>query len=86
MSDAAADRGFPIARCAPCGRDVLTHVLLDERGDERRRCVHCDAELDPAEVRWVLESELAARGYAVQGDQALGCGKPDCGMGRCGGG
>jgi hypothetical protein len=85
MTEPALDRGFPMARCAPCGRDVLTHILLGERGDEHRRCIHCDAEIDPEEVRWVVESELTARGYAVEGDRGPGCGKPDCGMGRCGG-
>jgi hypothetical protein len=74
---------FPIARCAPCGRDVLTHVDLDAGGAERRRCVHCDAELDPAEVRWVDADALAHAGYAIGVDGA-GCGRPDCGQGRCG--
>ena len=45
------DADFPVARCARCDRDVLTHVAMDAAGDERRRCIHCDAELDPAEIR-----------------------------------
>jgi hypothetical protein len=76
---------FPVSRCAPCGRDVLTHVCLGDDGTERRRCVHCDAEIDPDELRWVLEPELEQLGYAFQSEEVVGgCGKPGCGQGRCG--
>jgi hypothetical protein len=75
---------FPVARCALCARDVLTHVHLDERGEERRLCLHCDAELDPAELRWVTAEELAGVGYAVMAEEGAGCGRPGCGQGRCG--
>ncbi len=74
--------GFPIAGCARCGRDVLTHVTLGPGGREARRCVHCDAELDPQEVRWVPEADLGRVGYAVEGP--AGCGEGGCGGGRCG--
>jgi hypothetical protein len=87
MADAVADiadDGFPIARCGPCGRDVLTHVDYDAGGEEQRRCVHCDAELDPAEVRWVDMAELERAGYALAALQGEGCGRPGCGQGRCG--
>jgi hypothetical protein len=80
---AVVEHGFPVSRCVPCGRDVLLHVHVDERGEERRLCLHCDAEIDPAEVRWVEEAALAALGYGVAGEGG-GCGKPDCGQGRCG--
>jgi hypothetical protein len=86
MADAGvglADEGFPIARCAPCGRDVLTHVDL-EGGEERRRCIHCDAELDPTEVRWVDTEALEGAGYALEAPPGEGCGRPGCGQGRCG--
>jgi DNA-directed RNA polymerase subunit RPC12/RpoP len=73
---------FPVARCAPCGRDVLAHLWVDARDDERYACIHCDAELDPAELRWVVEAELAGAGYAVQAEREH-CGRPDCGGGRC---
>ena len=73
---------FPVARCVPCGRDVLAHVALDRDGGERYGCLHCDAALDPAELRWVAEPELAAVGYAVW-DEGEHCGRPDCGGGRC---
>ena len=78
------DDDFPIARCAPCGRDVLTHVDLDADGEERRRCVHCDSDIDPAEVRWVDAEALGHAGYTLEGAAGAGCGRPDCGQGRCG--
>ncbi len=83
MSGALAelDDGFPVARCARCARDVLTHVHVDVRGDERRLCLHCDAELDPREVRWVAESELEPLGYGLE--EEGGCGRPGCGKGNC---
>jgi hypothetical protein len=74
---------FPVARCGPCGRDVLTHVHVDERGEDRRLCVHCDAGIDPAEVRWMTAEELAGAGYEVIGEETAGCGRPGCGQGRC---
>ena len=80
MTELVPGAGFPIARCAPCGRDVLTHVDLDGDGVERRSCVHCDAGIDPDEVRWVAEAALDDLGYALQRD---GCGRPGCGGGRC---
>ena len=83
MSDALAElgSGFPVARCARCARDVLTHVHLDARGDERRLCFHCDAELDPREVRWIAEGELEPLGYGLE--EEGGCGRPGCGKGNC---
>lgn len=83
MSGALAElgTGFPVARCARCDRDVLTHVHLDARGDERRLCFHCDAELDPREVRWVAERELEPLGYGIE--EEGGCGRPGCGKGNC---
>jgi len=74
---------FPVARCARCGRDVLTHVHLDADGAERRLCLHCDAEIDPQELRWVDEAAVASFGYALEGDDAGGCGRPGCGRGNC---
>jgi hypothetical protein len=78
---AALDAGFPVARCARCARDVLTHVHLDARGEPQRLCVHCDAEIDPAEVRWVGEAGLAPLGWGVE--EEGGCGRPGCGRGNC---
>jgi len=74
-----ADGTFPVAHCGPCRRDVLTHLALDDDGEPRRRCVHCDSEIDPHELRWV--EQIDALGYAVRDD--AGCGRPDCGRGNC---
>jgi hypothetical protein len=73
---------FPVARCAPCGRDVLAHYWLDGPNDERYGCIHCDAELDPRELRWVDEETLDGIGYATWAEREH-CGRPDCGGGRC---
>jgi hypothetical protein len=85
MSGALAEleSGFPVSRCARCARDVLTHVHLDEHGDERRLCLHCDAQLDPREVRWIAESELEPLGYGLHREEEGGCGRPGCGKGNC---
>ncbi|MGH7893836.1 MAG: hypothetical protein ACREQL_04160 [Candidatus Binatia bacterium] len=74
---------FPVARCGPCGRDVLAHVWVDGRGSEQYGCIHCDAGLDPAELRWVVEDELDGIGYGLVAEREH-CGRPDCGGGRCG--
>jgi hypothetical protein len=79
----APETGFPTARCVRCARDVLTHVHLDARGEERRLCLHCDAEIDPREVCWLGEAELARLGYGLQAEGAGGCGRPGCGGGNC---
>ncbi len=85
MTGPSREPDFPISRCAPCGRDVLTHVALGDDGAERRRCIHCDATIDPAELRWVLEPELERLGYAFHTEEMVeGCGRPGCGQGRCG--
>jgi len=74
---------FPAARCAPCGRDVLLVLVLDADGRERRLCAHCDAEIDPAEIRWLAADAMETLGYHAY-DEAENCGRPDCGGGRCG--
>ncbi len=74
---------FPVARCAPCDREVLAHVWVDGSGDEQYGCIHCDALLDPSELRWVAEAELDAIGYGLLAEREH-CGRPDCGGGRCG--
>jgi len=79
------DEGFPVSRCVPCGRDVLVHAILAAGDEERIRCVACDAEIDPLEVRWIAEPELNQLGWGLAGEVGLsGCGKPGCGNGRCG--
>ena len=82
MTEPDAPTTFPVARCAPCDLDVLAHLWLDGGEGERYGCIHCDAELDPAELRWVTEAELDGVGYAVWAEREH-CGRPDCGGGRC---
>ena len=74
------DLELPLAWCAPCGRKVLTAVA-GENG-ESRICVHCGVEISGV-VRQVRGAELTESGYALYEEQ--GCGRPDCGRGRCGG-
>jgi len=83
MLTAASEETFPTAACGPCGRTVLAHLEFDPEGNEQRHCVHCNAALDPAEVRWVPLGELDGLGYTMQGE-ARGCGKGGCGGGQCG--
>lgn len=64
------DARFPMARCGSCEREVITYVDLDERGEERRRCLHCDDLL--TECRDVDADDLEAAGYALI--EARGCG------------
>jgi hypothetical protein len=76
-----------VGHCARCKKDVLVQLAPepcgDERDAERRRCVHCEAELDPEMLRWVSEPELERMGYAAW-TESEHCGRPDCGGGRCG--
>ncbi len=67
---------FPMARCEPCDRTVLTYAALDDAGLERRLCVHCDGEIAD-ELRWVSATELEDSGYqfgAPAPKKACGCG------------
>jgi hypothetical protein len=73
------DLTLPFAWCAPCGRDVLTGVAGDD--GQGRICVHCGAAISGA-VRHVRGTELSESGYALY--EEAGCGRPDCGRGRCG--
>jgi hypothetical protein len=78
----AGEGEFPVSRCARCAREVLTHVHV-EAGTAHRLCLHCDAEIDPAEVRWVSDTVLASLGYGLEDDEVGGCGRPGCGRGNC---
>jgi hypothetical protein len=71
---------FATGHCSNCDRDVLTHSDFDDAGVESRLCVHCDT---PVDVEITKGSALSAYGYDVV--EASGCGRPDCGGGRCGG-
>jgi hypothetical protein len=60
---ALSSASFPIAPCKACDKAVLTYVMLDERGDELRLCVHCDAAVNP-DLQWANADELEAWGYS----------------------
>ena len=47
------------------------------------RCVECAAVAAPAALRWVTLAELEEVGYGFVLPEG-GCGRPDCGGGRCG--
>jgi len=75
---------IPVGHCGRCGREVLAVLAAGGALDEERRaCAHCEATLDPAALRWLDEADLDAVGYAAYAE-AEGCGRPDCGGGRCG--
>ena len=70
---------FPVARCDTCQKDVLTCVVLDESGDERRVCAHCDTPISRG-LEWISAVELESTGYHV------GAPRPHAKSGGCGGG
>ena len=72
------DPSYPVSACRPCGREVLTHLAVDDE----RHCIHCDSPIDPEEIRWVLESELDVLGYGLFSEGG-GCGSGGCGSGGC---
>jgi hypothetical protein len=72
---------FPATHCAICDREVLCYLDLDEADRELARCLECST---PAgEVRWLDLHELETIGYGFVLPPG-GCGRPDCGQGRCG--
>jgi hypothetical protein len=73
---------FLLGWCAHCAREVLTAVTSAATKVEERACVHCDTTI-VAPFSQVAGDDLAARGYGAIEDTS-GCGRPDCGNGRCG--
>jgi hypothetical protein len=69
---------FTVGWCAICQRDVLTYVE-DPDGDDGARCVHCEQRV--GRLRVAVGDDLPQHGYGVIEDG--GCGRPDCGNGRC---
>jgi len=53
---------FPVAYCEPCAKSSLTYVTLDESGDERRACVHCETPIVHV-LEWISAAELESTGY-----------------------
>jgi hypothetical protein len=74
---------FPVARCRACAREVLCFVDLDDDERELLRCIECAMLAPPADVRWCDLAELETLGYGHVLPEG-GCGRPDCGNGRCG--
>jgi hypothetical protein len=79
----SATTRFPIVPCAMCARDVLGYVDLDDDEHEVTRCLECATVADPSAVKWGDIHAIEAIGYGYVLPEA-GCGRPDCGQGRCG--
>ena len=80
---ASAPATFPIVPCATCAREVLGYVDLDGHDGEVTRCLVCATVADPAIVRFGDIHAIEAIGYGFVLPEG-GCGRPDCGQGRCG--
>ena len=74
---------FPIVRCATCAREVLGYLDLDEQDHAVTRCLECATVADAAAVRFGDLAAIEAIGYGFVLPEG-GCGRPDCGQGRCG--
>ena len=74
------DSEFAVGWCAICDRDVLTFANDLDDGDLSLRCVHCEQRV--GRLRVAIGEDLPQHGYGVIEDS--GCGRPDCGGGRCG--
>lgn len=83
MDDVAfSEAEFLCGWCERCEREVLTGLAADANRVDQRRCVHCDT-IVTARLASVAGDELGDRGYALA-DDGGGCGRADCGGGRCG--
>jgi hypothetical protein len=80
---ASAPTEFPIVPCATCARDVLGYLDLDDDDREITRCLECATIADPSVIRWGDIHAIEVIGYGFVLPEA-GCGRPDCGRGRCG--
>ena len=80
---ASAAQAFPIVPCAVCAREVLGYVDLDAHDRAVTRCLVCATVADPATVRFGDLHAIEAIGYGFVVPEG-GCGRPDCGQGRCG--
>jgi hypothetical protein len=74
---------FPVTYCASCERDVLCVLDLDDRDQQLPRCFECGTAADPASLRSLALADLEGLGYGYVLPEG-GCGRPDCGGGRCG--
>jgi NAD-dependent SIR2 family protein deacetylase len=56
------ESSFPTTRCEHCDKTVLTYVVLDEQGEECRRCVDCESPVSKA-IEWATADEVRSHGY-----------------------
>lgn len=83
MDAAGATTEFPVTHCLTCDRDVLCVLDLDDTDQPLPRCLECGTAADPTAVRSLALAELEPLGYGYVLPEG-GCGRPDCGGGRCG--
>jgi hypothetical protein len=71
---------FPTARCVICEEVVLTYVTIDAVGNEARRCVDCDSDINE-QLQWISAGDLEELGYSfgAPGKKTGGCGSGGCG-------
>lgn len=70
---------FTVGWCAICDRDVLTYADADA-SEAVQRCVHCEQRV--SRLRNATGEDLPQHGYDLV--ENSGCGRPDCGGGKCG--
>ena len=83
MASAATPTEFPIVRCAVCGAEKLGWLDLDEHDEEITRCLECSTVADAAAIRFGDLHAIEELGFGFVLPEG-GCGRPDCGKGRCG--
>ncbi len=74
---------FPIVHCVVCAADVLGYLDLDDAEREVTRCLTCATVAAPDAVRYGDLHAIEELGFGLVLPEA-GCGRPDCGRGRCG--
>jgi len=83
MPSAVPPTEFPIVHCAKCATDVLGYLDLDDADREVTRCLVCATAAEASAIRFGDIHAIEAIGYGFVLPEA-GCGRPDCGQGRCG--
>ncbi len=83
MASAADPTEFPIVRCTVCDADVLGYVDLDEHDREVTRCLECATVAAADAIRFGDLHAIEELGYGYVLPEG-GCGRPDCGRGKCG--
>jgi hypothetical protein len=83
MASDTVPTDFPIVRCAVCAAEVLGYLDLDEQDQEITRCLVCSTAADATAIRFGDLHAIEEIGYGFVLPEA-GCGRPDCGRGRCG--